>query len=127
MSVKRPKRAEYESEPAYLTACLKYLDLRYPGVDGQRKRIVAFTRWSAETAKAETIAQHAAETRALDVPIGRAAFDPGDRSRMRRQIVELVTIDRPWTAHEADEIARLTAALRAALLRPSDTTRKAER
>lgn len=48
MSVKRPKRRNYESEPDFLLACLRYLDAKYPGREGQRKRLAAWQRWEIE-------------------------------------------------------------------------------
>ena len=48
MSVKRPKRRNYDSEPDFLMACLRYLDAKFPGREGQRKRIAAWARWERE-------------------------------------------------------------------------------
>lgn len=48
MSVKRPRRRNYESEPDFLLACLRYLDAKYPGREGQRRRIAAWRRWEIE-------------------------------------------------------------------------------
>lgn len=49
MSLKRPRRRDYASEPDFLLACLRYLDAKFPGREGQRKRIAAWQRWSAES------------------------------------------------------------------------------
>jgi hypothetical protein len=48
MALKRPKRKHYESEPDFLLACLRYLDAKFPGREGQRKRLVAWERWERE-------------------------------------------------------------------------------
>lgn len=83
MAIKRPKRKHYESEPDWLLACLRYLDARYPGREGQRKRVAAWARWERE---------HDAEA-------------------LRARIRELVELDE-WTDDEAAEFDRLAAAWR---------------
>lgn len=81
MAVKRPKRRHYESEPDFLIACLRYLDARHPGLEGQRKRAAAWQRWAEE-------------------------HDPaGVRSRIR----ELLRVD-DLTPDEDAELDRLIAA-----------------
>lgn len=45
MAIKRPRRERFVSEPGYLLACLRYLDAKYPGREGQRKRLAAWRRW----------------------------------------------------------------------------------
>ena len=79
MSVKRPRRRNYESEPAYLNACLRYLDAKYPRRDQIRKRIAAWQRWEIER------------------------DDEPDVARLR----ELVALD-DLTDDEAAELARLS-------------------
>lgn len=49
MSLKRPRRHNYDSEPDFLIACLRYLDAKHPGRKGQGKRIAAWNRWSVES------------------------------------------------------------------------------
>lgn len=83
MSVKRPKRRNYDSEPDFLLACLRYLDAKYPGREGQRKRIAAWERWTLE-------------------------HDP---DALRARIRELVALDE-WTSDEAAEFDRLAEAWR---------------
>lgn len=53
MPLKRPRRDDFESEPDYLIACLRYLDARFPGREGQRKRIAAFERWESSSSTPE--------------------------------------------------------------------------
>lgn len=86
MAIKRPKRERYASEPDYLLACLRYLDARYPGREGQRKRVAAWQRWTVEH----------------------------DADALRRRIWELFELD-PWTDDEADEFDRLARAWKARL------------
>lgn len=81
MGLKRPRRADFASDPEWHVACLRYLDAKWPGREGQRKRIAAFARWDAE---------HSTE-------------------RVRTRLRELVEID-DWTAEQADEFDRLAAA-----------------
>lgn len=88
MSVKRPKRRNYASEPDFLLACLRYLDAKYPGREGQRKRLVAWRRWEIER-----------------------DTEP-DVESLRARIRELVAID-DLTEDEADELARLSVEWRA--------------
>lgn len=98
MAIKRPKRHNYESEPAFLLACLRYLDAKYPGREGQRKRLVAWQRWTQEN----------------------------DADALRSRIRELVKLDE-WTDAESDEFDRLAAAWRsrARSVRPTpDTTER---
>lgn len=83
MAIKRPRREQYASEPDFLLACLRYLDTKYPGREGQRKRVIAWQRWTLEH---DTEALHA-------------------------RIRELVALDE-WTADEAAEFDRLAAAWR---------------
>lgn len=85
MGIKRPKRRKYASEPDFLLACLRYLDAKYPGRKGQRKRLVAFARWDAEAEPERVIA------------------------RMR----ELIELDRPFTPAEDVEFDELVVAYRA--------------
>lgn len=81
MSIKRPRREQYASEPAWLNACLRYLDAKYPEREQYRERIAAFERWEAEH----------------------------DLEAMRARIGELMaTTD--WTTEEADEFDRLATA-----------------
>ena len=80
MSLKRPKRRDYASDPDWHVACLRYLDAKWPGREGQRKRIAAFARWEAEYST----------------------------ERVRARIADLLEID-DWTAEEADEFDRLAA------------------
>lgn len=82
VSVKRPQRGSYASEPDYLLACLRYLDAKFPGREGQRKRIAAFRRWERETA---------------------------DDDRLRERIRELIERDE-WSASDADEWGHLIVA-----------------
>ncbi len=48
MALKRPRRRDYDSEPEWLNACLRYLDAKWPAREDQRKRVQAFARWDAE-------------------------------------------------------------------------------
>ncbi|MFS0794587.1 hypothetical protein [Microbacterium sp. 1P10AE] len=49
MSLKRPRRRDYGSEPDWLNACLRYLDAKWPAREDFRKRIAAWQRWSVES------------------------------------------------------------------------------
>lgn len=84
MAIKRPKRKHYESEPDFLLACLRYLDAKFPGREGQRKRLAAWARWTQE---------HDAEA-------------------LRRRIRDLVELDE-WTDGDAAEFDRLVSAWKA--------------
>lgn len=98
MAIKRPRRDEYGSEPDFLLACLRYLDAKYPGREGQRKRVIAWQRWTLE---------HDAEA-------------------LRARIRELVELD-DLTDAEADEFEKLAAAWRARnreVPRTTDTTER---
>lgn len=98
MSVKRPKRRNYDSEPDFLLACLRYLDAKFPGREGQRKRIAAWARWERE---------HTPDS-------------------LRKRLVELIDLD-DWTAEDAAEFQRLAALwrerVRAARTSPDTTER----
>lgn len=83
MAIKRPKRRHYDSEPDFLLACLRYLDTKFPGREGQRKRLAAWRRWEEE-------------------------HDP---DVLRSRIRDLVELDE-WTDAEAAEFDRLAAAWR---------------
>lgn len=98
MAIKRPRRHRYESEPEFLLACLRYLDAKYPGREGQRKRLTAWRRWDEEH----------------------------DVDALRARIRDLVELDE-WTDDEAVEFDRLAAAWRnrARSVRPTpDTTER---
>ncbi len=83
MSVKRPKRRNYESEPDFLLACLRYLDAKYPGREGQRKRLATWRRWEIERDS-----------------------EP-DVESLRARLSELIESD-DWTEADADEFAQLS-------------------
>ncbi|MGW9627633.1 hypothetical protein [Microbacterium sp. NPDC055521] len=98
MSVKRPRRHRYDSEPAYLLACLRYLDAKYPGREGQRQRVAAWQRW----------------------------HDEPDLDALRERIVALIDNDNPTPADDA-EFDRLVAAWKARrrMIHPTpDTTER---
>ena len=104
MAIKRPKRRHYESEPNFLLACLRYLDAKYPGREGQRKRVAAWARWERESAVER------------------------NPNALRDRIRDLVELDE-WTDDEAAEFGRLAAAWRnrARNVRPTpDTTERHE-
>lgn len=48
MGLKRPRRREFDSEPAWLMACLRYLDAKHP--ESRVLRARAFARWDAQDA-----------------------------------------------------------------------------
>lgn len=77
MTIKRPKRDSYPSEPDFLIACLRYLDAKHPGREGQRRRVAAWKRWSEQP----------------------------DTDALRDEIRDLVMLDRSLT--EAEEVALL--------------------
>lgn len=81
MGIKRPKRRDYKSEPHYLIASLRYLDAKYPGRVGQRKRVAAWRRWNEEH----------------------------DADVLRDRIRDLVLLDRPFTDAEEAEFLELVA------------------
>ncbi|MEV8265847.1 hypothetical protein AB0P00_17050 [Microbacterium sp. NPDC077057] len=98
MAIKRPKRKQYESEPEFLLACLRYLDAKYPGREGERKRLTVWQRWEGER----------------------------EPDALRARIRDLVELD-DWTDAEAAEFDRLAAAWRnrARSVRPTtDTTER---
>lgn len=82
MSIKRPKRENYPSEPDFLIACLRYLDAKHPGREGQRRRVAAWKRWNGE---------HSTDA-------------------LRDQIRDLVMLDRSLTEAEEVELLDLVAA-----------------
>lgn len=98
MSIKRPRREAFGSEPDYLLACLRYLDAKYPGREGQRKRLAAFRRWDLEHA---------------------------DEDRLRNRIRELIELD-DWTDADADEWQHLTDAWRNRKTDPRSTKEEAK-
>lgn len=97
MAIKRPRRENYSSEVEFLLACLHYLDLKHPGREGQRKRVIAWMRWSEE-------------------------HDP---EMLRARIGELVALD-DWTPKEAAEFDRLAAIWRARARRVHPTPDRTE-
>lgn len=78
MSLKRPRRHNYGSEPDFLNACLRYLDAKWPAREDYRHRIAAWNRWSAES----------------------------DAESLRARIRDLILADE-LTAEESDELDRL--------------------
>lgn len=94
---KKPHRAEFDSEVAYLLACLEWLDYEHP--ERQEQRALAWLR--------------------LD-----AAAEP---ERVVRRLRDLLTLDRPFTAAEESEWNDLAAIYRAhrRIVRPTpDTTER---
>ena len=81
MAIKRPKRKRYPSDVEWHLACLRYLDAKYPGREGQRKRVVAFARWTTEQ----------------------------DADLLRARIRELMLLDRPLTDDEDADLLDLIA------------------
>lgn len=95
MAIKRPKRKHYDSEPDFLLACLRYLDAKFPGREGQRKRVAAWRRWEHENSP----------------------------DALRARLRDLVELDE-WTDTEAAEFDVLAAAWRkrARSARPTPNT-----
>jgi hypothetical protein len=81
MPIKRPRRADYASEPDFLIACLKYLDAKFPGREGQRQRVAKWRRMS----------------------------ERHDADVLRDRIRELVMLDTPFTDAEEVEFLELVA------------------
>lgn len=78
MALKRPHRRDYDSEPDWLNACLRYLDAKWPAREDYRHRIAAWKRWDAES----------------------------DVEKLRSRIRDLILAD-DLTAEESDELDRL--------------------
>lgn len=97
MAIKRPRRHRYESEPDFLLACLRYLDTKYPGREGQRKRLATWRRWNEEH----------------------------DDAALRARILELIELD-ALSPDEDDELDRLIALWKAqrASVRPTPDIKK---
>lgn len=77
---KRPRRADYDSDPAYLVACLVYLDHEYP--------------------ERRDFARRVAEWEALE--------READHERVVARIRELIALD-DWTDDQQEEADRLMA------------------
>lgn len=92
---RRPHRAEYDSEPAFLIAAATWLDYTFPARVAHRDRIAAWARLDIES----------------------------DPERLRARLVELIEQDAPFTDADREEFDRLVAAWR--LHQTPDTTRKA--
>lgn len=76
MALKRPRQRNYDSEPDFLLACLRYLDAKYPGREGTRKRVAAWQRWNEEH-DADVLRSRLRELVELDAmsPADEAEFD----------------------------------------------------